>query len=443
MKSASQVIMEIFRKEKMNTFYELSKTQWLSNEKLREIQTEKLRRLFNHCEKHVPYHSEIKSLNKVKSVSDIIKLPFLTKGMINERREDLKARNIPKDYFIPNSTGGSTGQSLNFFSDKRNTMGFGILMRNNMWTGWTMGARQAMLWGSHYDISKANKILNRMKNEFVHKILYLSSYDMREADMIKHRNMINRFKPQLITAYPSGLFIFADFLERNGLKIIKPKGIICSGETLYDYQRSKIESVFGSPVYNRYGCREVGNIAHQCEKQFGLHINSEHVIVEVVDKRGNPCAPGRLGEVVVTDLDNYVFPFIRYRTGDIGILSEKSCDCGRGLPVMEKIEGRVFDIVVGTNGNLLTGNFWTILLRTAVTGIKQFQVIQERQDQLVLKLVTDLSFDDRAKSEIVGKIRSKCGEEMSVDIQCVHDIPLTKSGKHKFIISKVSPFARN
>jgi len=311
-----------------------------------------------------------------------------------------------------------------------------------MWTGWNFGERQITLWGSHYDISKAQKFFNKIKSQCFQRNSYLSAYDMTESDMVKYREKINEYKPRLITAYPTALFIFADFLERKGLSVYQPKEIICTAETLYEYQREKIESIFGCKVYNRYGCREVSNIAHQCEKQKSLHINAEHIIVEVIDDNGNPCKPGELGEIVVTDLDNYVFPFIRYKIGDIGILSDKECSCGRGLPLLEKVEGRIFDIIVGTNGEKLTGVFFSFLLRVFVSGIKQFQVIQESRDTLVLKLIVDKNFNNETKEKLINKIHEKCGMDMNIFIQLVDNIPLTKSGKRKFVVSKVSPFIK-
>jgi phenylacetate-CoA ligase len=226
----------------------------------------------------------------------------------------------------------------------------------------------------------------------------------------------------------------------NDLKVHSPKGIVTSAETLYPHQRETIESVFGCRIFNRYGCREAGNIAQECEEHNGLHIFSEHVVVEVVDEKGDPAPPGEPGEIVVTKLDNYVFPFIRYRIGDIGVLSERRCPCGRNLPMLESVEGRVFDIIVGTNGNHLSGTFWTILLREYVSGISKFQVIQEEYGKILLKLEAGSGFSEKEKEKLISKIRERCGEDMNVEIETVEEIEQTESGKHRFVISKVSPY---
>jgi len=436
-KLIATALLGIFRKNKLRKIEELNRTQWLSLPKIKDIQERRFVELMEHCKRNVPYYKNVDGLSEVRRLKDITQLPFLTKKLIRENLKSLKAINFPEKYFIPNFTSGSTGEALNFFSYTKNEIYFGILIRNNMWTEWDIGEKQAMLWGSHSDISKAQKVFSKIKNNLFRKVLHLSSYEMTGSNMLKYRKKINSYKPQLITGYPSGLQTFSNFLRENNLSIYRPKGIICSGETLYAYQRKEIESVFGCPVYNRYGCREVGNIAHECEKQDGLHINAEHIVVETVDEDGNICKPGELGEIVVTDLDNHAFPFIRYKTGDIGILSDRECRCGRGLPLMEKVEGRVWDIIVGTNNNRLVGTFWLV---RGVSGIEKFQVIQENYGEILLKLIVNERFDETEKQKLIDRVYENCGQEMEIKIELVDEIPLTKSGKHRFVISKVSPF---
>lgn len=435
------LLLGIFRRDKLRNFRTLLHSQWMDTAEIRKIQEKKFLNLIGHCVKNVPYYSSIKGFSEVRTLDDIKRLPFLTKGIIREHQSDIKAKNIDRKFFVPNSTSGSTGEGLRFYSDLNNSMDFGVLMRNNMWTGWELGKRQTFLWGSHYDISRTKELFNRIKNMAIYKTLFLSSYEMTENDMRVYRDKINDYKPLLFTGYPSALFIFASFLEREGLDICKVKGVITSGETLYEYQREKIEAIFGCKVFNRYGCRELGDIAHQCEEHDGMHINTEHVIVEVVDKDGNPCEPGKEGEIVVTNLDNYAFPFIRYKIQDIGVLKKGVCRCRRGLPLLEKVEGRIFDIIVGTNGNHLSGNYWTILLRTFIKGIEKFQIIQEKKGELDLCLVVNKGFNDTEKERLVREVMQRCGRDMRIKIAIAEDIPLTESGKHRFIISKVSPFA--
>ncbi len=192
-------------------------------------------------------------------------------------------------------------------------------------------------------------------------------------------------------------------------------------------------------VINRYGCRELGYIASECDSHHGLHIAADHVVVEIVDENGQSCKPGKLGEIVVTDLDNLAFPLIRYKIGDISIISDRTCECGRGLPLLEKVEGRTFDLIVGINGNKVTGSFWT-LLRHNIKGIKKIQVIQKNEKSIKIKIVgnNDFTSDEAAMIERITK--EKLGEGMIVSVETVKDISLTKSGKFRWVISEVSLF---
>jgi phenylacetate-CoA ligase len=436
----ANILLKFLRSKKAKILTELTDSQWLSGSEIKEIQNRKFIGLMKHCQKNIPFYKSIDIYHSVNNLDSIFSLPLLTKELIKNNIEELKSINHPKDRFIPNSTSGSTGEGLKFFSDSGNQIGFGILIRNNMWTGWKIGERQLMLWGSHGDISSSQRISNRIKEILIHKRLYLSSYEMTERNMQSFREKINKYKPTVITAYPSSLFLFATYLEMNGLSIYSPKGIITSGETLYEDQRDKIESIFNCNVFNRYGCREVGNIAHECDKHNGLHINAEHVFVETLNEKGNACKPGELGEIVITDLDNYAFPFIRYKTGDIGTLSDRICDCGRGLPLLETVEGRIWDIIVGANGNRIVGTFWLV---KDIDGINQFQICQEKVGELVIRLVVKEAFSDSEKQKIVERVHHYCGKNMKVIIKLVENIPLTDSGKHRFVLSKISPFSEN
>jgi len=433
----SKIILNLTRKERMNDLNKLNISQYHSINEIKELQKSKMLTLLSHIRQNVPYFKEnINELN-LNTNSYLTKIPFLTKKIIRVNKEYMKAENYPDKNFLPNLTSGSTGEKLEFFSDSTNEIKSAITLRNNMWTGWGIGEKRVELWGSHYDISKTNDIFSKIKNLFINRNLVLSSYNMTQENMYDYYSRINKYKPKLITGYASALYLFSRFLEEHSLDCYSPKGIISSAEVLFEHQRNSIEKAFGCKVFDRYGCREVGNIAHECEEQNGLHINAEHVIVEVVDETGEPCEPGEPGEIAVTDLNNFAFPFIRYKIGDIGVLSDRKCPCDRGLPLLESVEGRVWDVIVGTNGNRLVGTFWLI---KDIKGIKKFQIIQEKFGELLVKLVVNKDFNEKERKKIISRVHEKCGKEMKICVENVNHIHLTESGKHRFVISKVSPF---
>ena len=439
LKYLSKIILHLTRHPRMKKLKELNKNEYRPKEILKDQQEANFLKIIKHAKSNVPYYSKILKDIKIESLEDITSIPFLTKKIIQRNKNQLKARDYPSDRFHADSTGGSTGEKLEFYSDA-SEMRAAFLMRGNKWTGWKIGEKQAQLWGAHSDISKTRGYYKKIQNSLMHRNIMMSSYNMTKEDMLNYHKIINKHKPLLITGYASALYLFSEFIRKNNLKIYTPKGIISSAETLYDHQRKKIESVFGCKVLNRYGCREVGNIAQECEEQNGLHINIEHAIVEIVDENGKPCQPGETGEIVITELGNFAFPFIRYKIGDLGVLSDKNCACGRKLPMLESVEGRIFDIIVGTNGNYFTGYFWTFLLREYVQGINKFQVVQEEYGKLLLRLIVNYQYNEKGKENLIKKIKEKCGEDMAIDVELVDKIPLTESGKHRFVISKVSPF---
>jgi phenylacetate-CoA ligase len=446
-KFAKYVIYPMFqiymRMDALRHLEELEKTQWLSVDEIKKIQWKKLKNLLEYAYANVPfYHGVFKTLNMtpkdIITPEDFRKLPLLNKEDIRNNITNIVSSNYKIRDLIPDSTGGSTGVNLDFFRDRKHS-GYrnAIGLRNMRWAGLEIGDKSAELWGSPFDISRQGRLKNKIYNKLF-RTLFLSSYNLSIENMHIYARKLIRYKPKVIIGYSSSLYFFAKFLEENGIKSINPKSIISSAEVLYDYQRELIESVFQCKVFNRYGCREFGAIAQECSQHLGMHINSEHVFVEYLKGDGEPVALGERGELVITDLDNYGMPFIRYRIGDIGVLSDRKCNCGRGFPIMEKVEGRTFDIIVGTNGRYFDGHFFSILLRTAVDGIKQFQVVQESENEINIKIVVDKVFKTEYIDMLTNKIHECCGKDMQVNFKIVDEIPPTESGKFRFIISKVA-----
>jgi phenylacetate-CoA ligase len=211
------------------------------------------------------------------------------------------------------------------------------------------------------------------------------------------------------------------------------RAIIVSAETLHEEWRLAIQETFGVPVYNRYAGRDTHIVAQECNLQKGLHLASEYIYVEVI-KEGYPARPGETGEIVITRLDNLAMPFIRYRTGDLGVMSDRVCSCGRGLPLIERVDGRLLDVIKTKNGGVVTGIVFAHLMKD-FEEIKIFQLHQMTEDHLVLKLVTDPPgyLSDPEKIERV--IKTYIGDTVRIDYEFCDEIPLTPSGKRRMTIS--------
>jgi len=432
----------ILEKDKVcSTWDFLEKSQWWDKETLLDFQSKKLDKIMKHAVGNVPYYQRVYASIK-NDPEDLINLqdfPILTKSIIRENQQALQTTNIDSYRPVKNSTSGSTGESI-FFLQSRNWVDWttGLLWRGYGWCGISPFDSRASLWGASFDKHKTNFLKDLIK-KYVMPSLFLSSYDLSEDNMKKYISSLKKHKPKLLISYPSPLEEFAIFCNEYNHDLKSLKTIVSSAEQLFDHQRKLFEDVFRVPVFNRYGCREFGNVAQECNLHEGLHVNSEHVFIEIIDEKGNPCAPGVLGELIITDLDNLAMPFIRYKVGDYACWAEKKCSCGRSLPCLEKMDGRSFDLIKTKDGSVISGTFWTILTRSVSDDIASIQICQKTLETILILLKThsgqplDEKQEIRLREEIIRK-----APELHIAIQYVDKIPLTKSGKHRFVINELA-----
>ena len=417
------------------------KNQWKDKDYLLRLQHEKSINLMVHCMRNVPYyrkmfrHLGIREKD-LRTKGNLSLIPLLTKEEIRINYYGMIAENIPSSEVRNNSTSGSTGESLFFLTDHSRERGMCrdvIKLITKEWCNVSPFAKRGSLWGASFDAPPIETIAGKLRC-FFRPHLFISAYNLSQLDMAKAADKLKKFKPDLLTSYPSPLEHFCRFCMNNRIKFPSIKAIICSAEQLFDHQRELFTQAFGVPVYNRYGCREFGDIAMECDRHAGLHILTDRVFLEVVRSDGFPCEYDEIGEIVITDLDNYAMPFLRYRIGDLGCLTNNTCSCGRGYPMLKKIQGRVFDLVHTPSGRTISGTFWTLLTRFVSKKIKAFQIVQENIDCITVKIQT---FCNRLSNNEENLLKRKIFEvapDLVVSIEYVEEIPLTHSGKRKFVI---------
>ncbi len=430
-----------FRKDRvLDILDELEHNQFLSEREIEDIKWRKLSVLLESAGRRVPYYRDLFEREGIDSASfespaDIVKIPFMTKEII--RRE--KRRMISKDPLrsgYPSSTGGSTGEPLHFWCDTASIeLRRAAALRGYRWTGFDIGCRQAILWGFPLDRPLKERVSERTKN-FFNNIMTLSSFEMTPETMRGFAARIRRFRPSIVTGYPSALTVFSEYCRDAGVRLPTPKAVVTGGERLYSHQRETIEEAFQTDVFDRYGSRELSAVAHECSEHKGLHVYSDLFHVEVIHQNGRAAQSGEIGELVITDLTNLYMPFIRYRTGDLAMPTERKCPCGRGFPLLERIEGRSFDSIVTPGGKKVGGFFWTWLSR-AVPGIDRFQIEQRERSGIIFRIVPGEGWKDDHKEVLAGKIRENCCADFSIEFQIVDDIPLSPAGKAKFIVSDI------
>lgn len=422
---------------------ELEESQWWTAERVREYQWQRVQRLVGHVYTQVPYYRrQMGELGMepgdVRGPVDYRKLPVLTKQIINEHREDLVADNADRSRLIKTASGGSTGAPVALYHDPGMVAGYrAVKLRNFKWAGWEPGDAWARLWGSQFDVAPHQQLRQRLWDRAT-RVRVLPCWDMREDTMHRYARALQRFRPDVIEAYVTPMYHFARFVQAAGYDGIEPKGIICSAELLFPHQRELIESAFGCKVFNRYGGREMGDVAHECPAGT-MHLNAENIYTEFEGAHG-ACKPGEPGDILLTCLDSYSMPLLRYRVEDVGSPSDSACVCGRGLGAMAVVEGRVQDLISLPGGGFLPGEFFPHLFKDF--DIEQFQVEQERLEHVTIRIVRGPRLSEGDIAYLLGRIREYTGGALQVDLEFPETISASPSGKFRYTVSRVEPVFR-
>ena len=411
--------------------------QWWDADRIAALQLTRLRELLLDVAAHVPYYRETFAQigfdpATVQSVADLSRLPFLTKAVIRANTEKLKHANARGLAHF--NTGGSSGEPLIFFiGDKRVSYDVAAKWRATRWWGVDIGDPEIVVWGSPIELGKQDRI-KQVRDKLMRTQL-LPAFEMSESKLDQFIATIRSVRPRMLFGYPSALTHIAKHAKKRNVTMtdLGIQVAFVTSERLYDEQRSTISEVFGCKVANGYGGRDAGFIAHECPEG-NMHLTADDIVVEIVDEQGQVLPVGQAGEIVVTHLSTNDFPFIRYRTGDIGVLGSTVCKCGRGLPILQDIQGRSTDFVVASNGTVMHGLSLIYILRD-LAGVKAFKVIQESRALTRVLLVTENSFPPDAKQQIVDAFKRRLGQDVAVVVELVDNIPAEKSGKFRYIIS--------
>ncbi|MDD3247660.1 MAG: phenylacetate--CoA ligase family protein [Methanosarcina sp.] len=422
------------------TYKKLVDSQWKPYSDQKKDQENQLKHMISFAYKNVPYYHKL--FNKLKldsydirTTEDLEKLPILTKDIIKQNFEDLKPVNLDSMKYYVNSTGGSTGTPLQFRLLKYDRFFNGVsLYRGWGYAGYELGDKMVFLAGSSLDVGSKSFIVKKA-HEISRNIRKLSSFDMSTQDMQQYAKVINSFKPEFIRGYPSSINFFANFLDENKIDIITPHAILTTAEKSIPSIQKNIKNIFGCDVYDAYGLNDGGLGAYECSEHNGLHIDTERSIMEIVDDEGLQLENG-VGKILATSLHNYAMPFIRYDTGDMGHIVDDICGCGRGSKLLKEVIGRSADILLTPEGKHVHGYFILYIFWDYGEGIKEYQVIQEKIDKLVIKIVAENKLNEAQLDGIREIIRSK-SEGWEVEFRFVDKIERTRAGKYKYIINEL------
>jgi phenylacetate-CoA ligase len=419
---------------------EMERADRLSADGLKRLQQERLRGLLAHCYAQVPYYRDRMSQDGVDP-SDIggtallSRLPIMTKADMRAHRLRLRSDNARR--LTSFTTGGSSGDPLIFDLGKcRVASRVACRQRVSRWWGLSAGDPEIAIWGSPIELKKQDYV--RALRDKLMATQLLSAFEMTEEVISGYLDILVRGRCRQIFGYPSAISMVCRQAEREGrdLRHLGIRAVFVTSEVLYPHQRELISRILNCPVANGYGGRDSGFIAHECPAG-GMHILTDAVVVEIVNGRGEPAAPGEVGEIVVTDLYSHEAPFIRYATGDVGALSERRCQCGRPLPLLERLEGRSNDSVVARDGRIINSLALVYPLRE-IPGVEQFRITQKELDLFHVQIARTREFPSDGEERVRKSWAQLMRAEVIVKFDYRDNLLPDRSGKFRHVISEVS-----
>lgn len=418
----------------------LKQTQYDPPAVVAERQFRAVRDLVAHAYTTVPYYRQAfdecgfrpENLNHL---ADLHQAPILTKSVLRAAGSRLLSTAYPQAVLHEKKTSGSTGVPVRVLLDDAGLQfKRACTLRSDEWSGWRRGQRVAKVWGNPEYLQHGWR--GWLRHALLDRSCYLDTLRMDATALADFAAKLRRSPPALLFGHAHSLYVFAQFAQTRRIADIRPHGIIATAMVLHDWQRRTIEDVFACKVTNRYGCEEVSLIASECEMHDGMHINADGVFVEIL-ANGRPANAGEAGAVVVTDLVNRAMPLIRYKVGDVAAATARRCACGRGLPLLERLEGRESDYVTTEFGELVSGISLTENFALHLPGVAQLQIIQEAITRFRFRIVPTADFDAGSHERLRRLVRERFGPNTHYDLEFVDEIPQETSGKYRFCISHV------
>lgn len=411
--------------------------QWQPLPEIEAYQVERLRALLCHAQENVPYYAALLRragvrAEEIHSLADFRRLPLLDKECVRQDPRALTARDWQRWKPVTRFTGGSTGQRLAVLIGKRaQEAHLADCYRHYHWAGWEMGQRGALF------VHNLGGLADPERVSYLHRprrLLYLNARLLNEKTMGEMAAQLRRFRPVALLGAPSHIHLFARFLEETNTTGIHPRVVFTTSETLYDFQRADSERILGARVSDFYGMAEHVASAGECEAG-AYHLSLEYTLFEVLRPDGTPAGPGETGEVVGTNLENYAMPLIRYRTGDLAVVGDRPCPCGRSLPTLRQLSGRTVDLILTPDGMATFPGLGNTVRE--LTTVKEFQVVQEAVDHFRVKVVGTAGYKLEEGERLGALLASRLGYPARVEVERVESLPRTERGKLRLVECRV------
>ncbi|MEO8194753.1 MAG: hypothetical protein ABI681_12955 [Gemmatimonadales bacterium] len=409
----------------------LRDSQWLGEVELRRYQLATLSNLVAQAAGMSFYRRRGLERIEFQSVDQLLELPLLTKSEVQSAGRELIAERFRNNRLCEIHTGGTTGKPLTIYCDRETLQrNYAFFSRIKETAGIQEGARIATFAGRVVVPPRA--VAPYWRHNRAANTLLFSSYHIGQDTLPAYVDALAEFRPALIDSYPSSLEPIARYLLEKGITSVRPVAVITSSETLFPTVRALLQRAFDCPVFDHYGGAEMVALIAQCEEGT-YHVAPEFGFVEIVTDR-RPAAAGECGEIIATGFINPVMPLIRYATGDYGVYGSGECRCGRAGQTIERIEGRMDDVIVTPEGNLV-GRLDPIF--KSISGLQETRIVQDAADHLRVEMVVSATFSDAMERELASQLRSRLGLTMRIDMLRVPRIERTAAGKLRTTVNLV------
>jgi len=418
----------------------LEESQFWPRDCVEELRNEKVRDLIQICYHGVPYyHRVMKSRGLTPSdfttVADLPKLPVLTKDIIRKNWLELQAKNIPDSRISTIRTSGTTGEPMVIRKNKWECVWErSSFVRGMSWGGLLPTMTSAKLFGGSLRGKHTKNWRDRIAAILRPRVLFLPAFELTQNNFMIYLDKIKRSRCRHLIGYSSAIYRLAIMAENAG-ESIELEAVFPTAEMLLASWRKKIADVLSCQVLPYYGCGEINSLGYSCPSGNGYHQCDEHAVMEVETNAGEYNFEGE-GAFVITDLDNNATPLLRYQNGDGGVLSKKPCSCGRSLSQICRIDGRVRDMLVAVNGNMIHGGLGSIIFQH-IEGVEFWQVVQDEPGQVLIRIVSNRQYNHAvSENRLSNLLRKYLGAEAKVEFEYPNDIERTPAGKAKFVINR-------
>lgn len=408
-------------------------TQWLAPEKIRAMQDRKLRRLVDHAYANVPYYRRLFDASGLEpadigGVGDVCRIPVSSKRQLAAvPPDDLLARNVDRRRCHETRSSGATGVPLSIVHRRTDlTITNFAFLRTFLAHGYRPWERRVEFTGS--------RNVPAGHSWYEHLGLLRRRVLSDAGDPAQWVAELRAWQPHVIIGYVMMLKQLASEIQEQGVTDIRPRLVFSTSAVLDAATRDRLGAIFRAPVLDYYASEEARCIAWECGRCPGYHVNSDLLIVEILDDKGEPVAPGVEGEITITNLHSFAMPFIRYRQGDRGVLATDKPVCGRGLPLLASVTGRSDDFIVAPDGRRLSPRLFYYALWT-VPGVGEFRMIQKDLRRLHVELVATSDYTEASRRAMVANIRELLGEAVEITAVVVDAIPRGPAEKCRSFVS--------